>query len=150
MKKNIFEQTGNTITSLLIAFATIQSILLSPQPTKNSSYIIFGSDWLMLALWGALFYLLKHLYQKCLKDGYQIKNGELSSSDEREKEIGHLALKRTYQALLFFLDFYNHSHILFQSINKYKHHNSKHFYYCNVNKYAYSCVFDILNRLDYL
>lgn len=105
MKKIIFEQTGNIITTLLIAFATIQSILLSPQPTKNSSHIIFGSGWLMLALWGALFYLLKHLYQKCLKDGYQIKKGELSSSDEREKEVGHLALKRTYQALLFFLIF---------------------------------------------
>lgn len=56
MKKIIFEQTGNIITSLLIAFATIQSILLSPQPTRNSSHIIFGSGWLMLALWGALFY----------------------------------------------------------------------------------------------
>lgn len=67
MKKIIFEQTGNIITTPLIAFAMIQSIFLSPQ-----------------------------------------------------------------------------------SINKYKHHKYKHFYYCNVNKYADSCVFNILNRLDYL
>lgn len=102
MKKIIFEQIGNIIGTLLLGFSMIQSVLLSPKPTTKSSYIIFGSGWFILACWCLFFYILKHLYQKYLKDGYQVKKGELSSCDEREKEISHLALKRTYQAFMFF------------------------------------------------
>ena len=37
MKKIIFEQTGNIITTPLIAFAMIQSILLSPQSINSTN-----------------------------------------------------------------------------------------------------------------
>ncbi|AET29649.1 hypothetical protein MI1_00935 [Leuconostoc mesenteroides subsp. mesenteroides J18] len=103
MKKIIFEQTGNIITTPLIAFEMIQSILLSPKTTNNSASITFGDGWFILIIWSIFFLLLKYCYQKYLKDGYQVTTGELSTADEREQEISHFALKKTYQVVMFFL-----------------------------------------------
>lgn len=50
MKKIIFEQTGNIITTPLIAFAMIQSILLSPQSINKYKHITILSIFIIVML----------------------------------------------------------------------------------------------------
>ncbi|MBC9702421.1 MAG: hypothetical protein H9W83_07780 [Leuconostoc sp.] len=113
MKKIIFEQTGNIITTPLIAFAMIQSILLSPKTTNNSASITFGGGWFILIIWSIFFLLLKYCYQKYLKDGYQVTTGELSTADEREQEISHFALKKNISGSDVLPNCYNCNSVLF-------------------------------------
>lgn len=105
MKKIILEQIGNVITVVILGFALIQTIVLSPTPTPNSSQIHFGYGWFLLAAWFLIFEVFKHFYEKYANDGYNINDGEFSVRDEREQYVSYFAMKRTLQVLVYCLIF---------------------------------------------
>lgn len=100
MKKIIFEQVGNIITTILLTLALIEIINLSPKPLAGSSQINAGSLFFIFLIWSSVFGLLRFAYQKYGHDGYNTKKREMSSFDEREKHLSHFAAAKTYRLFI--------------------------------------------------
>lgn len=101
MKKVIFEQTGNIITTLLLLAASFEII----HNFKVESYqfqLSFGVYSFALTIWLLLFGVSRVIYSK-FDQHYDMKKGEFSISDEREAVISHKASIGAYKALIFTL-----------------------------------------------
>ncbi|MTV23728.1 hypothetical protein [Staphylococcus delphini] len=101
MKKVIFEQIGNIITTLLLLAASFEII----HNFKVESYqfqLSFGVYSFALTIWLLLFGVSRVIYSK-FDQHYDMKKGEFSISDEREAVISHKASIGAYKALIFTL-----------------------------------------------
>ncbi|HEC2209885.1 TPA: hypothetical protein R1939_001507, partial [Staphylococcus delphini] len=101
MKKVIFEQTGNIITTLLL-LATSFEIINNFKGESYNFQISFGVYSFALTIWLLVFTVSRVIYSKFDKQ-YDIKKGEYSVSDEREEVISQKASIGAYKTVTFTL-----------------------------------------------